>query len=205
MLKVKICGITNVDDAKAAVDAGADALGFIFADSPRKVSIETASRIITAIGPWTAVVGVFVDASTDEIRKTAERCRLTAVQLHGNEPATLAQKLGGLRVIKAFRVAPDFRADSLRNYPCDAFLFDTAQAGRFGGTGKIFDWKLLKNARWPRPVIVSGGLNPGNVAAAVKLLRPYAVDVSSGVEKRPGRKDHKLVKEFIRNAKKVAS
>ena len=202
MVKVKICGITNLDDAKEALAAGADALGFIFADSPRKIAPARAQKIIEALGPWAVTVGVFVDEKPERMKKVAQSCRLSAIQLHGNESFSVAAALKGFKVIKAVRAATGIDKNFFTRYPADAFLFDTAVKGRFGGTGLTFDWSILNHHRPAKPVILSGGLNARNVGEAVRLARPYAVDVSSGVESKPGKKDRKLMRAFIKNAKK---
>ncbi len=203
MVRVKICGITNVRDAEAALALGADAIGLVFARSPRKVSIKEAQKITAAVGPWMATVGVFVNADVENLLGIAKACRLSAVQLHGDESPSYIRRLSGYKVIKAVRVAAASDLTGLDGYPADALLFDTKVTGKFGGTGKSFDWRILKSREIKRPFIVSGGLNPKNVRAAVRILSPYGVDVSSGVEKAPGRKDPALMKEFIRNAKKI--
>ncbi len=201
VVRVKVCGITNVRDAMTAVDAGADALGFVFAPSPRRVAPAQALEIIRGVGPWIATVGVFVNEKLKNVKRIASFCGLSAVQLHGNESAAYVKQLAPLKVIKAFRVleARDLRA--VRGYDADAYLFDTKIKGLYGGTGQSFDWKILKSLKISRPVILSGGLDPKNVSRALRVLRPYGVDVSSGVEKAPGKKDAKLVREFIRRAK----
>ena len=203
MVRVKICGITNLADAQAAVKAGADALGFVFAKSPRRVSEHEARRIASAIGPWIAKVGVFVNSSPAVVEGVMRRCGLDVAQLHGDEAPAAARSLRskGLRVVKALRVGPATDLRAYRNYPADAFLLDTASPQAYGGTGKSFDWQILKQARFSKPVIVSGGLRPENVGALLKVYTPYGVDVSSGVEKTPGKKDPKAVKAFIKNAK----
>lgn len=203
MTRVKICGITNSEDARAALDAGADAIGLVFAKSPRRVSVKQAEEITRALGPWIAPVGVFVNASPDDILHTVRECRLSAVQLHGDETPADILKLKGVRVIKAFRVGEDLRPVTAQSYQADAYLFDTKVPGIYGGSGKSFDWSMLKAVAFDRPVIVSGGLDPKNVAKAIRAIRPYGVDVSSGVESAPGKKNAKLIKEFIRNAKKA--
>lgn len=202
MVKVKVCGITNLRDAQAAAGFGADALGFIFADSPRRISPEKAQAIIRKLGPFVTTVGVFVNRPVREILQTAEALGLDAVQLHGDETETYTKKLGCCKVIKAFRVGEGTDWNRIHRFPADAYLFDTKIPGRYGGSGRTFDWKPLKRRNFPRPVILSGGLNPGNVAAAIRMLLPYGVDVSSGVEKKPGIKDHALLSAFIKNAKK---
>jgi phosphoribosylanthranilate isomerase len=201
VVRVKVCGITNRRDAKAAVEAGADALGFVFAPSPRRVTPGRAREIIREVGPWVAAVGVFVNERPERIRRVALFCGLSAVQLHGDESAACARKLRPLKVIKAFRVAAPRDLRTLRGYPADAYLFDTKVKGVYGGSGKSFDWKILKALRTKAPVILSGGLGPRNVARAVRLVRPYGVDASSSLEKAPGKKDATLVREFIRRAK----
>lgn len=201
MVRVKICGITQVADAKMALDAGADAIGLVFAKSPRRVTRRAAQRIARAVGPWVSCVGVFVNEPLETARRIASSCGLDVIQLHGDEPAGYARELSEYKIIKSFRVAA--RADVRRafSFPADALLFDSRVEGLFGGSGKSFDWKLLEGAALGRPVIVSGGLEPANVAEAVRRLRPYGVDVSSGVEKTPGRKDPRKVREFIHRAK----
>lgn len=202
MVRVKICGITNLEDAKIAMDAGADALGFVFAKSPRKISVSEAQKITRVLDPWVASVGVFVNESPAEILRVVSRCHLTAVQLHGEETQKDILKLKGLKVIKAFRVAQKSDLTAIKGYNATAYLFDAKVNGLYGGTGQSFDWSILKSNKIMAPIIVSGGLNVKNVHEAVRLLRPYGVDVSSGVEKYPGKKDKKLVREFIQNAKK---
>ena len=211
MTRVKICGITNIRNACAAVSAGADALGFVFAKSPRRISLKEAKNICERLAPWIATVGVFVDASLGEVLRTAQECRLSAVQLHGSESPSYARKCSRVvRVIKAFRVGNDFDLRWIKSYDTDAFLFDTKVPARRcssggsdkrGGTGVTFDWSILQNKKIHRPVVISGGLTPQNVKGAVNALRPYGVDVSSGVEIVPGQKSEKLMRIFIQNAK----
>ena len=203
MVRVKICGITRLADARAAVDAGADALGFVFAQSPRRVS-ETKVRWITSrLAPWITKVGVFVNARPSTIARTMKRCGLDAVQLHGEEPPADARALRkmGFPVIKALRVRDSLDKQTLDGYPADAFLLDTAAPGIYGGSGRSFDWRLLRGLRTTRPLIISGGLRPGNVRKLLKNIKPYGVDVSSGVENSPRKKDTKLVRKFVKNAK----
>lgn len=205
MVRVKICGITRLSDALAAVEAGADAVGFVFAKSPRKVSEAGAKAIASSLGPWVTKVGVFVNEKPVNIVRTMRRCGLDAVQLHGDEPATEARGLRamGYTVIKAVRVGGKLDARAIEAYPADAVLLDTASPDVYGGTGKKFDWKLLKGLRLKKPVIVSGGLKPGNVKGLLKSYKPYGVDVSSGVESSPGKKDQGSVRKFIKNAKSL--
>jgi len=201
LVKVKICGITNLKDAEAALEAGADALGFVFAESPRKVTIAQASKIVKALGPWVATVGVFVNEAPKSILRTAAECGFSCIQLHGDENPLLTKKLSSFKVIKAFHVDEDFKQSAIDRYNVDAFLFDTKAKDLFGGSGKTFDWKRIDPKKIRRPFILSGGLHPKNVRQAVRVLKPYGVDVSSGVERSAGKKDKKLMKEFIQNAK----
>ncbi len=203
MVRVKICGITNVSDARAAETAGADAVGFVFAKSPRQVTPEKAVLIIRALGPWIAKVGVFVHADFQTILRTVRHCGLTAVQLHGDEPDALARRLRkeGVTVIRAVRVGGALDRRQILKWSADAYLFDTRSQTVFGGTGRRFDWALLKKFKAKKPIIVSGGLNPGNVRLAVKTLKPYGVDTSSGVERSPGKKDPVKLKKFVHRAK----
>ncbi len=202
MVRVKICGITSVRDARMALRAGADALGFVFAESPRQVTVTQARRIIRGLSPWVSAVGVFVNETPEKIRHIAKTCGLSAVQLHGDETPAMARLLRPWRVIKAFSVDEKFSLDKVRRYDVDAILLDTKIGARRGGTGQTFKWDTIKKMRFEKPVIVSGGLNATNVARAIRLLRPYGVDASSRLEKSPGKKDAHLVKEFISRAKK---
>lgn len=200
MTRVKICGITRIEDARAALDAGADAIGLVFAPSPRKVTVKQARQIVRAVGPWITTVGVFVDAGETEIRRIARETGLSAVQLHGDETPALARRLADLRPIKAIRVENE-RSFGDTKWPVAALLFDTAVPGMRGGTGRVFNWKWVSRYRGLCPFIVSGGLKPSNVAQAVRLTRPYGVDVSGGVECAPGLKDARKIREFVRRAK----
>lgn len=204
MVRVKICGITNIDDARAAMDLGVDAVGVIFAESKRRVSEKRAAEISRAVGPWIAVLGVFVDENASEVKRLARECGLSAVQLHGRETPKFVESLEGLKVLKAFHVGEGFRPSGVSAYrSADAYLFDTKVPGQAGGTGTRFDWGLLAKLRTDKPIVISGGLRADNVAAAVRRFRPYGVETSSGVEKAPGKKDIKKMKDFIRNAKKI--
>ena len=184
-----------------AVDCGADALGFVFAKSPRKISVKDARSIVRSLGPWISTVGVFVDETPVNVKKIAKFCGLSAVQLHGNEPPKGLDVFFPLKVIKAFRVFSGKDLQGLGNYTVDAFLFDAKVDGQYGGTGKSFDWNILTGTKAGRPLILSGGLSPENVRQAIRVVRPYGVDVSSGVEKSPGKKDPEKVRKFIINAK----
>jgi phosphoribosylanthranilate isomerase len=196
--RIKICGLTRPEDAAAAVSAGADALGVVLAPSKRQVSLEQAAVILGDVPPLVARVGVFVDAQADAVWEAVARLGLTAVQFHGDEaPETCAA--APVPVIKALRVGSGFDAADVGRYrgAVAALLLDTYVAGEQGGTGMAFDWDRVAGLL-PRDihVILAGGLGPDNVAEAVRTLRPYAVDVSSGVEQAPGVKDHAKVAAF---------
>jgi phosphoribosylanthranilate isomerase len=208
MAKVKICGITNADDARVAVAAGADAIGFIFAESPRRVSPQQARDILLALPPGRAVpVGVFVNEPVDRMIDVARFVGLNVLQLHGDEPPEIVGELmsAGFDVVKSIRVSAD--KETIGNpavYRPTAFLLDAFVAGRPGGTGRTFDWRVAAGAKRLGRVIVSGGLGVDNVLDAVRVASPYGVDASSRLEIRPGVKDHELVREFIRRVKPSA-
>jgi len=197
-LRIKICGITNSNDALVAVEAGADALGFMFYEpSPRHISLPAAAEIIRTLPPFVASVGVFVDASEDFIRRAIETCGLDALQFHGSEPPDFCRRFS-LRGIKAFRVRDAQSLQELPRYETSAWLLDNFVPDKLGGTGAKFNWGLACSAKkHGRPIILAGGLTPENVAEAVRTVRPYAVDVSSGVESQPGKKDHEKTRAFI--------
>jgi phosphoribosylanthranilate isomerase len=195
--RVKICGVTRAEDAALAVEAGADALGFIFVPgTPRYIHPDRAAAIIAALPPLVAAVGVFVDQPLDEVLAVASACRLEAVQLHGEESAAYCRRLP-IRIIKALRVRGAESLGALEGYPAQAFLLDAFVEGQPGGTGVAFPWALAREAKRHGPIILSGGLRPETVAEAVRRVRPFGVDVSSGVERRPGQKDPEKVREFI--------
>jgi len=201
MIRIKVCGITREKDARAAVEFGADALGFIFyPKSPRAIEPERAAEIIRALPPFVTPVGVFVDEPPEAVRRIYEIAGLNAVQLHGSEPPEAMAQYPG-QVIKGFRVrGPETLAD-LPRYKVSALLLDTYKKGVLGGTGETFDWSLAVEARQYGRIVLSGGLNPENVADAVRGVRPYAIDVSSGIEVEPGIKDHGRMKRLIQNAR----
>jgi phosphoribosylanthranilate isomerase len=208
MTRVKICGITNAEDARAACEAGADAIGLNFySRSPRALSVEKAAELRAVIPTSVQVYGVFVNADAAEIMEVARTVRLDALQLHGDEsPATVAKLVVIAPVFKALRVGPDFSAATLESYPdVSGFLFDTAntEAGQYGGTGRLADWGVAQQAARSHRVILAGGLNAENVAASILQVRPYGVDVASGVEASPGAKDHAQLREFIREARRA--
>ncbi|MGH7411859.1 MAG: phosphoribosylanthranilate isomerase [Candidatus Methylomirabilis sp.] len=206
MTRVKICGITSREDAWAAVEAGADALGFIFVKgTPRWIEPESAATIATDVGPFIATVGVFMDGTAEEIERIAAVCGLSLAQLHGSEPPEVCERLR-VPFVKSIRVQREDDLATLSKYPqARAFLLDTYDAGRPGGTGKTFPWEIAAKAAREARIVLSGGLTPGNVARAVAQVRPYAVDVSSGVETSPGRKDHWKMREFIEQAKRAGA
>ena len=197
-IKVKICGITNRQDAVLAAKLGADAVGFVFyKKSPRFVSPYKVKRIIEDLPPFVTPVGVFVDQKAGAIMDIADFCGITTLQLHGNEDIDACRRLKKYRLIKAFRISDDFDFTKIAAYPVQSFLFDTHQDDEFGGTGKTFNWELLKDKTFPKPFILSGGLNPQNIYQAIKEVKPYAVDASSGLEKAPGEKDERLLRDFF--------
>jgi phosphoribosylanthranilate isomerase len=202
MIKVKICGITNPEDALMAVECGTDALGFIFyPQSRRYVTPERAKSIIEKLPPFVFKIGVFVDAEPESILKTVNECRLDGIQLHGKETPEFCAKFRR-RVIKGLRPACQDEVENIADYRVDAFLLDSYHPDMIGGTGTTFDWELAVAAKmFGVPVILSGGLNPENVADAVRLVKPYGVDVASGVETFQGKKDPEKVKEFIEQAR----
>jgi phosphoribosylanthranilate isomerase len=202
MVRVKICGITNIEDALLAVKLGADALGFIFAESPRRVDPETVAGIVSQLPPFVSKVGVFVDEDKEMVAKIAHLCGLDTLQFHGVEPPEYCARFQE-KVIKALRVKNAESLEVLSSYSVDAFLLDTHVEGVPGGTGITFDWSFAVEAKKYGRIILSGGLNPENVAEAIKLVRPYAVDVSSGVEMRTGKKDPEKLKAFIERVKDV--
>jgi phosphoribosylanthranilate isomerase len=202
-MRVKICGITNVHDAMAAAEYGADAVGFVlYKSSPRCIDLKTVKNIITQLPPFVTTVGVFADATEKEIHSTVEESGLDVIQLQGDEPADLCRRLGG-RVIKAIRIRDKFSLNRMIPYKVRAFVLDTYREGQLGGTGETFDWSLAVEAKKFGKIILAGGLTPENVGRAIEQVRPYSVDVSSGVEERIGKKDHSKLKRFIETAKQA--
>jgi phosphoribosylanthranilate isomerase len=199
---VKICGLTNVADALVAAEAGADALGFVFYEpSPRSVTIEAAAEIARELPPAIVKVGVFVDAPQDLVIRAARSCALNLLQFHGEESPDYCLQFG-LMSMKAFRIRDEASLRDLGAYLTDAWLLDAYAPDKAGGTGETFNWDLAVQARsFGRPIILAGGLTPLNVAEAVGRVQPYGVDVSSGVEAAPGRKDHRKIRDFIQVAK----
>lgn len=204
MTRVKICGITRVEDALTAVEAGADALGFVFyRESPRHIFPEEASRIIEQLPPFVQTVGLFVNETEAEVNRTAELCRLDIVQLHGDESPEYCTHIRR-RLIKAFRIRTMTCLEPVSEYKVAGMLLDTFSPSIYGGTGTAFNWEIAAEAvKLHNRIILAGGLTPQNVAKAIHQVRPMGVDVSSGVETGPGKKDHEKVREFIRNAKEA--
>ncbi|HWX21885.1 MAG TPA: phosphoribosylanthranilate isomerase [Candidatus Binatia bacterium] len=201
---VKICGITNPTDGMAAAQAGADALGFVFCDeSPRRVSIEAAAAIIRQLPSTVVKVGVFVNAPEAFVLRAIAECGLNLLQFHGDESPGYCLQFG-LMSMKAFRIRDAASLQAMNAYATDAWLLDACAPGKLGGTGEKFNWDLAVQAQAQgkrRPIFLAGGLTPENIGEAVQRVRPYGVDVSSGVEAEPGRKDLGKVKAFIRAAK----
>jgi phosphoribosylanthranilate isomerase len=199
--KVKICGITNWPDARRAVEAGADFLGFNFyAGSPRYVAPAKARRIVKRLPKWVGAVGVFVNESEEKMRGIARSVGLGQLQLHGDESPALVRRLSrSFSVIKAVRVRKSLRAAQLRRFKdAKALLLDSFDATQRGGTGKAFDWNAARRVNCGAKIFLAGGITPENVAEAIRITRPYAVDVCSGVEAKPGKKDTKRLKAFMR-------
>lgn len=196
-----MCGITNSEDAQAAIESGADALGFVFAKSPRRVTKEQARDIVKNLPPFVSFVGVFVDERVEVIQEIGDFCHIGTVQLHGNEPPSCLNHLEGYKIIKAFRIKEESDLMPLGDYQPHAFLLDSYVKDVMGGTGVPFKWDIARAAHKYGTVILSGGLTPENIREAIRVVKPYAVDVSSGVESSPGKKDHLLMKRFIGNAK----
>ncbi len=197
MVRIKICGITNPEDALFATDLGVDALGFVFySKSPRYIEPKEAHKIIQLLPPFLTKVGVFVNETTARVNEIIELTGIDIVQLHGQEPPEYCQKLER-KVIKAFRIASNFNLEQVGAYKVDAYLLDTYVKGIYGGTGESFDWEIAKRAKRYGRIILAGGLNPENIEAAIQQVRPYAVDISSGVEIRPGKKDRRKLEQLV--------
>lgn len=204
-----------MEDALYAAECGADALGFIFyPKSPRFVEITRAKKIISNLPPFITTVGVFVNQDLEDVIKTVYNCKLDAVQLHGDESPDYCSKIplsspfnkggvGGIKVIKAIRVRDEDSLRKMADYRVDAFLLDSYSENNYGGTGKIFNWNLAIKAKEYGRIILSGGLTPDNIKEAIEKVKPYGVDVSSGVEEKAGKKDKEKVREFIESVKMV--
>ncbi|HAX46113.1 MAG TPA: phosphoribosylanthranilate isomerase [Nitrospina sp.] len=197
-VRVKICGTTSLKDALLAVESGADAVGFIFyKESPRNISQKDVKEIVAQLPPFVESIGVFVNETSDKINRIAEQCRLTAVQLHGEESPAFCRRIKR-RVVKAVRVKDAESLKGMSDFDVSGFLLDAYNEESRGGTGRVFDWNLALRAKKQGPVIIAGGLNPYNVYTAIHRVKPYGVDVCSGVEKSPGVKDPEKISEFIK-------
>jgi phosphoribosylanthranilate isomerase len=208
MTRVKVCGITNLDDARAAIEAGAGMLGFNFYEkSPRHVTPEEARRVIEKLPEGVLSVGVFVNEDGPEtVERKALEAGVGAVQLHGEETPEFCACLRGLMTIKALRVGPGYEVERAASFGTDALLLDAYVADAWGGTGRTFDWSLARRTREVVPkLFLAGGLTPENVSDAVKVVRPFAVDVCSGVETSPGRKNFQLMRRFIEQVRAAES
>jgi phosphoribosylanthranilate isomerase len=204
MGKIKICGITNATDAQLASKLGADALGFNFCpESPRFVARERVRAIVASLPPFVTAVAVFVDAHPEFMSETCDFCGIRTVQLHGDEAPGIVGKLRAYKIIKAFQVRSERDTAQIRRYDVDAFLLDAYVAGKRGGTGTSFNWDLAKSVACVVPILLAGGLNPENVGQAIRTVKPYGVDVCSGVESEPGKKDRRLLRQFIEEARKA--
>ncbi len=208
MTQVKICGNTNLEDAKLAKELGADYLGFIFAESKRKIDIPTAREIIGGLPGFKNFVGVFSNQPKKDVETVAGELGLKILQFHGDETARYCQSFmdDGFQVIKAFRIKDVMSLKRLGEYNVSGFLFDTFSKDEGGGTGKTFDWNLIEDKPYVHEkLFLAGGLNLQNLQQAIAKVKPFAVDVASGVEKQPGKKDPALLEQFIRIAKKTTS
>ncbi len=200
MVKVKVCGITNIEDALKAVYYGAYALGFVFyKKSPRYVSPSRARKIIEALPPFITPVGVFVNQKERAVMDVCRFTRIKTVQFHGDEKPVYCKRFKDFKIIKAFRVGTVFFPEMVNKYKVDSYLFDTYQEDVHGGTGKKFNWDKISKYKFDKPVVLSGGLNPDNIKEAIEQVNPFAVDVSSGLEKAPGIKNPRLIRSFFEN------
>ncbi len=205
MTRIKICGITNLDDGLEAIAAGVDALGFVFVpNTPRYITPSQAKLVIKQLPPFITNVGLFVDSEIDEIEDIVNHCKLDAVQLHGNESPEMCSQISlQTKVIKSFHVKKELQVlrNEIANYRVDAYLLDTFIKGKAGGTGQTFDWRIAEGLS--QRIILAGGLTPNNIGTAIAQLQPYGVDVSSGVEKSPGKKDTNKIHSFVRQVRKA--
>ncbi|AGF79444.1 phosphoribosylanthranilate isomerase [Desulfocapsa sulfexigens DSM 10523] len=203
--RIKMCGMTREKDVEAGVNAGLDALGFIFYEkSPRNVYPDFVRAVISKVPPFVDCVGVFVDRDREEVQEIIEYCGLSHAQLHGKESPKYCERVerftSPCHVIKAFRVGTNSKKEDFSPYDdlVHGYLLDTYEKGSVGGTGTSFDWSIIEALELQRPMILAGGLSPNNVENAIRNVSPFGVDVNSGVEVEPGIKDHELLKEFVR-------
>ena len=202
MPRIKICGITREADAQFAASLGVDAVGFVLAKSPRRITPEMARKITSSLPPFVSTVGVFVDMDLDSLRQIAAFCKFDWIQLHGSESPEYCRALD-FSVLKAIRVSSRQSLKAMAAYSdsVGGFVLDTYVKGQAGGTGKTFDWVIAREAKDYGPVILSGGLTPENVKEAVCTVDPYGVDISSGVESAPGIKDHLKMRRFVEHVR----
>ena len=205
-----MCGTTRARDARAAISLGVDALGFIFVrKSPRCIEPERAAEIIAQLPPFVSRVGVFVDSEIEKLKAVVKEAGLDRVQLHGSEPPDYCRELkrwnSSLGICKTFLIGDqsDFPDFSIYGDHIDSVLFDTNVKGMAGGTGTVFDWTLISSMKVDKPVILAGGLNPGNVDEAIRVAAPYAIDINSGVEDQPGIKNQLLLKQLIERVRQI--
>jgi phosphoribosylanthranilate isomerase len=204
MIPTKICGITNLDDANVAVENGASAIGFIFYEkSPRTISINNAKSISKHLPKTIARVGVFVNHEKDFIHEAISEVPLDMIQLHSNETPDFCNQFD-VAILKALRIKNEASLSVMDQYDVAVFLLDTFSNDQYGGTGETFDWSVL-NRKFKTPIILSGGLNPENILDAIDAVNPSAVDVNSGVESSPGKKDFNKLKSLFKNLNKTQS
>jgi len=207
--RIKMCGMTREKDIEAGVNAGLDALGFIFYEkSPRNVYPDFVRAVVSKVPPFVNCVGVFVDRNRREVEEIVEYCGLSHAQLHGKEDPKYCERVersaSPCHVIKAFRVSSDSTSEDFSPYDdlVHGYLLDTYEKGNAGGTGNSFDWSIIERLHLKRPMILAGGLSPDNVENAIRVVSPFGVDVNSGVEIEPGIKDHSLIEDFVRIVRK---
>lgn len=198
-VRVKICGVRTLEEAEAATSAGADALGFNFwPKSPRYIPPDEAARIVAGLPALINSIGVFVNEELGRVREIVSQVGLDSIQLHGEETPRYCLEFNNTKVIKAFRIGEGFDFDTIRDYPVSAILLDAKIEGQYGGTGRRFSWYLAIEAKRHAPIILAGGITIDNVAEAITFVRPFAIDVCSGVESEPGRKDLNKIREFMK-------
>lgn len=205
MVKVKVCGVTTYEDAATAIDLGVDALGFNFYHkSPRYIAPADAREIAKKLPPFTSLVGLFVnELQLDVVRSVADMVKLTIIQLHGNESPEYCQQLLPWRVIKALRVGENFDVSHVKDFPDSSILLDNHSTEAYGGTGSLFDWSVAVQAKQYKPyLILAGGLTPENIVSAIRTVKPYGIDVCSGVESAPGRKDRVRLQNFMQEVQR---
>jgi phosphoribosylanthranilate isomerase len=197
-VRVKVCGIRTLDEAAVALECGADSLGFNFwPGSPRYISPDSAREIMSQLHPFASRIGVFVNEDANRVRTLFYGLGLSAVQLHGDESPEYCRNLAGPKIIKALRVGPEFDPGSIADYAASAILLDASVKGSYGGTGRSFDWNAAIESKSYAPIILAGGLTIENVEVAIRTVKPLAIDVCSGVEAEPGKKDLRKLRLFM--------